>query len=133
NGIVNAFYRRAYAPLAPGTLVEIYGSGLSSGSGQPGLLPLPNMFQGTSVLIGGENAPFVFTSDMQLDVELPADLPPNEQYSLIVSNVGKLSVPQMLTLTSVAPGAFTSTHADGSLVDASHPATPGETLVMYLL
>lgn len=139
---VNNLFIQGGAPLAPGTVTSIYGSGLSSAMpASPGKVPLLNSFQGTSVLIGGLPAPFYYTSDSQLNVQLPAELNPNQTYALIVSANGGISVPQNVTIGSATPGvaAFPDgrliaqhTDANATLVDSAHPAKAGETLVMYL-
>jgi uncharacterized protein (TIGR03437 family) len=143
NGIVNNSYVQAEAPLAPGTVTAIYGSGLTSGmGGSPSEVPLPDAFQGTTILIGNQRAPIYFTSSGQLVVQLPAELQPNQTYSLLVSANGAVSVPQKVTIGSTTPGvvAFSdgrliAQHADAhaTLVSMAHPAKAGETLVMYLV
>ena len=40
-------------PLAPGTIIAVYGSNLAAQTGQPTTLPLATSFNGTSVIIGG--------------------------------------------------------------------------------
>ncbi len=142
NGAVNNLYSQAGAPLAPGTITAIYGSGLTSGAGgSPGKLPLVTSFQGTSVLIGGIPAPLYYTSAGQLNVQLPAELTPNQAYSMLVSVDGAISIPQNLIVGSTTPGVaafpdgrLIAQHTDvkATLVDATAPAKAGETLVMYL-
>src|SRR5262249_45230062 len=56
-GTVNAFYRVLGGSLSPGTIVEIYGSGLASSATSTTVPPLPTVYNGTSVLIGGLPAP----------------------------------------------------------------------------
>lgn len=143
NGTVNNSYVQSEAPLAPGTVTAIYGSGLTSGmGGSPPEVPLPDTFQGTSILIGNQRAPIYFTSSGQLVVQLPSELQPNQTYSLLVNVNGALSVPQSVTVGSTTPGvvAFSdgrliAQHADAhaTLVSTTHPAKAGETLVMYLV
>jgi len=140
NGTVNNLFVQAGAPLAPGTIAAIYGSGLAAGPpGSPGQVPLPSNFQGTSVVVGGLNAPFYYASDGQLNVQLPAELNPNQTYALVVTANGQISTPQNITVGSATPGvaAFAdgrliAQHLDFTLVDANHPAKAGETIVMYL-
>jgi uncharacterized protein (TIGR03437 family) len=138
-GTVNAFYRTAGA-LAPGTVAEVYGSGLATASVSPGVLPLPPTFNSTFMLIGGSSAPLYFLSDGQLDVQIPSELAANQQSSVIVSVNGALTVPDQIDVIPAVPGV--AAFADGrliaqhgldySLVDATHPGKPGEYLIMYL-
>jgi uncharacterized protein (TIGR03437 family) len=142
NGAVNNLNVQAGAPLAPGTITAIYGSGLVSGAGgSPGKVPLVTNFQGTSVLIGGLPAPIYYTSAGQLNVQLPAELQPNQSYSMLVSVDNAVSIPQNLVVGETTPGvaAFADgtiiaqhTDVNATLVDTNHPAKAGETLVMYL-
>jgi len=141
NGTVNNLYIQPGAPLAPGTVTAIYGSGMAGGSpaGQPSQIPLPITFLGTSVAIGGLSAPFYYVSDGQLDVQLPAELNPNQSYQLVVSSNGAITVPQTITIGSETPGVaalsdgqLIAQHLDYTLVDSGHPAKAGETLIMYL-
>jgi len=141
NGTVNNLNGHAGAPLAPGTISAIFGSGLSSmGAGNPSQLPLPTTFQNTSVQIAGLGAPLYFVSDGQLDAQIPAELLPNASYPLVVTNGNAISVPQMVTVTDVAPGVAATTdgqmiaqHGNFAYVTAANPAKPGEILIMYLV
>jgi uncharacterized protein (TIGR03437 family) len=140
NGTVNVFYRVSGGALAPGTIVEVYGSGLASGTANPSILPLPNIFNGTIVVVGGGQVPLYFLSDGQLDVEIPADLPATQQHAIVVSANGALTIPDLIDIVPVQLGvaAYTDGHviaqhgADFSYVTASSPAKPGEVLVIYL-
>jgi uncharacterized protein (TIGR03437 family) len=140
NGTVNVFYRQSGGALAPGTIVEVYGAGLASGVANPSVVPLPNIFNGTIVVVGGVQVPLYFLSDGQLDVEIPADLPPNQQHAIIVSANGALTIPDQIDVVPVQLGvaAYADGHAiaqhgvDSSYVTASSPAKPGEVLVIYL-
>jgi uncharacterized protein (TIGR03437 family) len=140
NGIVNVFDRVPAGAVAPGMIVEVYGSGLASANGNPGSLPLPNSFQGTSMFVGSYELPVYFVSGGQLDVQIAAELPPNQQYPILVSFNGALSLPETIDVNTVqlgiatlADGHVIAQHgADSSSVDSTHPAKPGEIVVMYL-
>jgi len=140
-GTVNAFYRVSGGPLSPGTIVEVYGSGLGTSPTGTGSPPLPISFNGTSVLVGGLSAPLFYVSDGQLDVQIPSELPANQQYPILVSVNGAITLPDQLSVIPLQPtvDALTDGHlvaqhgTDSSLVTASNPAKPGEALVIYLL
>ena len=141
SGTVNPFNRVGGAALAPGTIVEIYGKGLASSTASPGSLPLPQSFNGTFVTIGGLQAPLDFLSSGQLDALIPFELTPNQQYAILVSANNAFTLPDLLDIVPVQPevaglgdGHIIAQHgADYSLVDANHPAKPGEILIIYLL
>lgn len=140
NGTVNAFNRVPAGALAPGTIVEVYGTGLATTQGNPGVLPLPASFQGTSLIVGPYQAPLYFVSGAQLDVEFDTELTPNQQYPVLAILNGAISVPVLtdiapiqLGIAALADGHAIAQHgADSSYVDANHPAKPGEVLVIYL-
>ena len=60
NGTLDIFNPEVGAGLGPGNIVQIYGSGLASQISAPSTLPLPTILNGTTVLIGGVNAPLSF-------------------------------------------------------------------------
>jgi uncharacterized protein (TIGR03437 family) len=139
DGTVNAFYRTVGA-LAPGTVAEMYGTGLASGTVSTGAPPLPTQSNGTFVLVGGISAPLFFLSDGQLDVQIPSELAPTQQYAIVVSSNGALTLPDQIDVVPLQPGVSSfadghiiAQHADGTLIDAGHPAKPGEAIVTYLL
>jgi uncharacterized protein (TIGR03437 family) len=125
--------------LAPGTVAQVYGSGLATASVAPNLLPLPKTYNGTSVLVGGFAAPLYYLSNGQLNVQIPSELVPDQSYPIIVSVNGALTVPDIIDIVPATPGGAAyadghviAQHPDFSLVTAEHPAKPGEYLVMYL-
>jgi hypothetical protein len=63
-GTVNNFNGVAFAPLAPGTVAEVFGSGLATASAQFSLLPLPVQLQGTDIRIGNLPAPLFVASGL---------------------------------------------------------------------
>ncbi len=141
NGTVNPFNRVGGGALAPGTLVEVYGSGLASSVVSPNTLPLPPVVNGSFVTVGPYQAPFTFLSPGQVNVQLPAELVPTQQFPILVSANNAFTMPDTLDIVPLKPAVagFADTHIiaqhspDFSLVDATHPAKPGDFLVMYLL
>ena len=138
NGTVHNLYPRAGAPLAPGTIVAIYGSGFaaapSSASGA-----LPTLLGGTSVVIGGELAPLYYTSPNQINAQLPADLVPDHEYQVLVLSNTSYSTPDTIRIAPATPGVarlangqVIAQHQDFSQVTPDSPAKPGDYLVIYL-
>lgn len=140
-GTVNAFNPVSGGALSPGTIVEMFGTGLSSATTATGAPPLPISFSGTTVLIGGLSAPLYYVSDGQLNVQIPSELPANQQYPILVTVNGAVTLPDQLDMVTLQPGVDASTTgtivaqhgADFSLVTAASPTKPGETIVIYLL
>lgn len=140
NGTVNTFNRVPAGALAPGMIVEVYGTGLATAKGQTGGLPLPTSFQGTSLIVGPYQVPLYYVSSNQVNVEFAAELVPNQQYPVIASLNGALSVP---VITDIAPiqlgvaanssGLVIAQHGVGSAyVTEANPAAQGEVVVIYL-
>lgn len=139
-GIVNTFNRVPVGALAPGMIVEVYGAGLATTKGNPGVLPLPTSFEGTSLIVGPYQAPLYYVSDGQLDVQFASELPPNQQFPVIAILNGAISIPvmsdiaaQQLGVAALDDGHTIAQHgADSSYVTANSPAKPGEVVVIYL-
>jgi uncharacterized protein (TIGR03437 family) len=139
NGTLHAFDPLVGGPLAPGTIVAIYGQNLAALTSQPTTSPLPTTFNGTSVIIGGMPVPLYYVSASQINAQIPFELQPGQQYQVIVSANGALTTPDSIQLSPATPGlaalpdgTLIAQHGDGSLVTASSPAQAGEYLVAYL-
>jgi uncharacterized protein (TIGR03437 family) len=134
DAVVNPFYRVAGSALAPGTLVEIYGSNLTSTAVEPKILPLPRSFNNTTVVMGGTTIPLFYLSPGQINVQLPFEFAPNREYAYVVTHANAFSMPQSVVFSAVQPGLLVvGQKLDGSLVSAESPARPGEYLQLYLL
>jgi uncharacterized protein (TIGR03437 family) len=138
HGTIHNLNPQPGAPLAPGTIVQIYGSGLAPAALQT-TLPLPINVSGTTVIIGGVEAPLYYVSDGQLDAELPFELVAGRQYQILVSANGALTTPDSIDVQAATPGvaafqdgAIIAQHADTSYVTSASPAHPGEILTIYL-
>jgi uncharacterized protein (TIGR03437 family) len=123
--------------LAPGTLAQIFGTGLASKSAAATGTPLPTSLNGTQVLIGGVPAPVSSVSPGLLNVEIPGSLTPGMQYQVVVVANGAIATPDSLQLTPTAPGIATTaagfvsaSHLDGTPVTQAAPAAPGEALTL---
>jgi uncharacterized protein (TIGR03437 family) len=140
NSTLNNFNPQVGNPLAPGTVVQIYGQNLAPGINTPGQ-PLPMNVNGTQVLIGGEQAALYYVSPTQIDAQLPVDLTPEHQYQVLVSANGALTLPQPIYVSAATPGLLTlpdgsvyAQHAaDGSQITAASPAKPNEFITLYMV
>ena len=65
NGVVNAG-SFLLGPIAPGTIVGIFGTRLASQTLSASTLPLPTALDGTSVTVGGQPVPLFFVSTGQI-------------------------------------------------------------------
>jgi uncharacterized protein (TIGR03437 family) len=126
--------------LAPGDVIQIYGVGFAAQTSTPPL-PLPLCAAGTSVIIGGMQAPLFFVSPGQIDAQVPFELPAGNQYQVIVNANNALSTGYTVQVNAVAPNILpfpaateqlVAQRGDGTLVSDDAPAKPGEFLVLYL-
>jgi uncharacterized protein (TIGR03437 family) len=140
HGTLHAFNPQVGAPLAPGTIVQIYGTGLAPTGSIASTIPLPKAMTGTSLIIGGITAPLYYVGPGQINAQIPFELDPNGQYQVIANANGSFTSPITIQLAPVTPGLAAYTDggliaqhaADGSLINDASPAQPGEYVVAYL-
>ncbi len=140
HGTLHVFNPQVGAPLAPGTIVQIYGSGLAPSGTAASTIPLPKAMTGTSLIIGGISAPLYYVGPGQINAQIPFELDPNGQYQVIANANGSFTAPITIQLAPVTPGlaayadgGLIAQHgADGSLINDGSPAQPGENVVAYL-
>lgn len=138
-GIVNAASLHADPAVAPGALITIKGSSLADTQAASGA-PYPTTLGSTSVLLAGLALPLLYASDGQINAQLPYGLPENVPVQLTVQHGTAPSVPQTIDVASAQPAIFTADasgtgqgtirNAAGNTVDADHPATAGDTVVI---
>jgi len=139
NGIVNsAGAPLPPAPVAPGSVISIYGSNFNSSSGTHAggvsatSTPLPTAINGTQVLINSLFAPLYYVDSSQIDAQVPWEVGGASCLTVQVIVNGLPSNLATVALAANAPGLLLVTHAlDGSLVTSSRPAMPGEYLTIY--
>jgi uncharacterized protein (TIGR03437 family) len=126
--------------LAPGAIVQIYGSNLAAQVTPSSTAPLTNSLGQTSVSIGGIAAPLFYVSPGQINAQIPYELAVGNEYQLIVNANGAFSTPAPLQVSAVSPGIATNLttgeiiaqHANYTQVTEASPAQPGEYLMFYL-
>ncbi len=140
NGTLNNLNPQIGGALAPGLVVQVYGSGLAASTGVTSVIPLPTTLNGTSLLAGGLAVPLYYTTPGQLGGQIPFELAANRQYAIVASVNGAVTLPDTIDVNPVSPGvaafpdgSLAAEHADFSLVDAQNPAHAGEVLTMYLV
>ena len=147
DGIVNAAGFAAGRPVAPGSLISIFGANLAEFLGSASSLPLPIALKHTSVSFDFPEegisvpSPLIFTSGNQLNVQVPWELAGLNFAFVKVRIEDSASFVFDLPLADHAPGIFefdlgvtrsgVVTHADGNVVTAQNPARSGETVVIY--
>ncbi len=133
DSVVNAASLASGQPVAPGSLVAIFGAGIGPAVGVGGRSQ--NSLSGVSVTFNGIPAPLLYVSARQINAQVPWEVSGEAQVAVTVNgaSVGQFSVATAPT----APGVFTTAgqaqalHADGTLASVSNPAAAGETLTVY--
>ncbi len=141
SSVVNAASYASGNPLAPGTAVSIFGSGLATGTAVATSFPLPKVLGQTVVTVNGLAAPLYFVSPQQINVQLPYGLS-GSSASVVVKVGGAASQAIAVTLATVTPGIFSLLangsgpaallHLDGGIVSRDAPLQAGETVSLYL-
>jgi len=67
------------------------------------------------VIIGGVPAPVFVVSPLQINFQVPCEMPLTGSVTMTVNNSGAISAGQSVTLAPYAPGVFTYTHVAGSV------------------
>ena len=146
SGVVNgASFALLPNPVAPGSIVSLFGLGFlppfGPREGSAAALPLPLTLLGLSVTVNDEPAPLFFTSDGQVNLQIPYGLVGDEVTVRVTNAAGSREV--IVPLAPTSPGVFSYvqpqslyaaivTHADGGFVTIDRPAAPGETVVIYV-
>ncbi|MGA3019656.1 MAG: IPT/TIG domain-containing protein, partial [Bryobacteraceae bacterium] len=135
-----AGYAPAGNPIAPGEFVSLFGTGLAP-SPKAGLAPYPFTLNGVTVLINGKQAPIQFVSTTQINALVPYSTQ-GPTATIVVQNGTASSNTVTVPVAVTAPGVFALDqsgtgagavlHLNGSVVNASSPATPGEIVEVFL-
>jgi uncharacterized protein (TIGR03437 family) len=134
SGVVNAASSAPFtAQISPGEVITLYGTGFtSSATPVTASAPVPTTLGGVQVTINGVLAPVYYVSPGQINTIVPYTTTNSGALLSIqvISNGAQSNIVQEYSgLTS--PGVFAITHANGTLVTTSNPATVGETLIAY--
>ncbi|MBI4464842.1 MAG: hypothetical protein HY647_09085, partial [Acidobacteria bacterium] len=141
-GVVSgASFAPSPAPLAPGSIISIFGTNLAATTASASALPLPRALGSTSVEINGGAVPLFYVSPTQINAQLPGELSGTTAF-LRVRNGLSTSEPISIALASVAPAIFSKdstgrgegaiTFAASQLVvSAERPARAGDFVQIF--
>ena len=147
-------------PIAPGSLIAIFGTNLASRIAQADTVPYTTSLGGVTVqFVNGAttiDAPLVYVQpdnpaqgvSSQINAQVPWQLAPNgvtASVNVIVSHDGVTSAPTAVTVGPFSPGVFASgtqaivVNPDGTLAwptgsvpgATTHPAKPGDVVIVY--
>ena len=139
-GVVNAASFTPFTTgIAPGELITLFGTGLSTGNSVDATFP-PTL-GGVTVRINGRQAPLYVVSPGQISAIVPYETTTGVA-EIQVSRGGTLSNRVTVYVNRTAPGVFAvpptglgyaaALHPDYSLVTPQNPARIGETIAVYL-
>ena len=114
---MNAASFAAGQPVAPGSLVAIFGNNFATGLASASTIPLSTSLGGTSVTINGIAAPMDFATPGQINAQIPFNvLPPgvNGSVNVVVTNNGVPSPPEPVVINQTAPGILGYGAASGN-------------------
>jgi uncharacterized protein (TIGR03437 family) len=99
------------APVAPGSIISIYGSGLAIAGTSATMLPLPTSLGGTSVTITDSSGvqsplPLFYAGPTQINAEIPQAATTGTATLSVITQSGSQS--GSVTLAAVAPGLFSA-------------------------
>ena len=146
----------AYAEAAPGSYLEIYGTGLA-GTTRTWLErdfnngAAPTTLDDVTVSIGGQPAFISYISPTQVNVQVPANVTVGTVVPVVVTYQGQERTAASIAIRTIAPGLLApesfkvgeyqyvvAQHRSGDFVAnqfipnvPSSPATPGETITIY--
>ena len=121
-GVINA--ANGISPVAPGSLVSIYGSELASGLAQADTIPLGTSMSSVSVTFNGVPAPLLFVSGGQINAQLPWNVLSSGTVGtalVVVTRNHQPSAPLSLQVGPFSPGIFAigniavAINSDGSI------------------
>jgi uncharacterized protein (TIGR03437 family) len=129
------------APLPEGGIASLFGSNLATTITYASEIPLPNSLDNVSVTVNGIPAPLFYVSPLQINVQIPwnALSTPTGTGNIVVTTGTGVSQAFSAPLAATAPALLTTNsgigqaiaiNSDGSLADATHPAKPGDILVL---
>ncbi|MBI3696813.1 MAG: hypothetical protein HY238_18500 [Acidobacteria bacterium] len=139
-GIVNgASFALAPAPVAPGSIISIFGTNLAASTAQASAVPLPTQLAGITVKVNGTPIPLFFVSPGQINAQLPFEAPPGRATAVVTSSAGD-SRSETFNVASSAIGIFPfpssnraiALNQDGSVNGPENPEGRGRVIVVFL-
>ena len=119
-GVLNAASNALGVPLAPCSLVSIYGSGLATGTAVQDVPPLQTVLAGSQLQWSQKPLSLLAAQQSQINAQVPCDLTTDQQLQITVNNNGALSEPQPLPMADYSPAIFTadqSGQGQGAILD----------------
>ncbi len=129
----------AYSSTPPGSIFALFGQNLATRPAGAVTGILPAKLLGTTVTVNGEPAPLFYVDPLQIDAQMPWDIPGNTVASVIVTNGASISNAAAVYVPATGtPGIAVYSadravvmNANGTLNSGSNQAAAGEEVVVY--
>lgn len=133
NGVINAASFAVGQPVAPGSLVSIFGSELAGSLVQADSIPLGTQLGNVSVSFNNIAAPMLFVSSGQINAQLPWNVlsggATSGTVNVVVTRAGTASQPKPVQVGPLSPGIFAVNFGVGPAIainlDGTLAADPG--------
>jgi uncharacterized protein (TIGR03437 family) len=132
------------APIAPGEIVTIFGSGLGPAVAVMGKLAagtaLETKVGDVQVLFDGLPAPIFYAQDQQINLQVPYEIAGRVQTEISVVYQSVVKAKQTASVKSASPGLLTvsggtgpvvASNSDGTLNSTTNPASRGSIVTFY--
>jgi uncharacterized protein (TIGR03437 family) len=139
-----ASFAPAGNPVSPGEFVALFGAGLVT-SNQTAKPPYPTTLNNVTVTVNGTKAPIYSVTHLPQYDQINCLIPygtTGATAKIVVTNGSATSNTVTVPVAATSPGVYSLDqsgvgagaieHANGSVVNAANPASPGETVVVYL-
>lgn len=131
-------------PIAPGTILSIFGTGIGPATTASGKLNaagrLDSDLQGTQVRFDGVAAPLFYASATQINLQVPYAVAERTETEVEIVQGGRVRARFRVPVASAMPGVFTTQNGvgqvvavneDGTLNSAGNPAARGSIVTLY--
>ena len=124
-------------------LISVFGTELAENPGQVAAsVPLPTELNNTEVRLGDKPLRLLFSSNAQVNAQIPFDLNPNTEHQIVVKRGDTISSPENFTVSTAQPAIFATaqngvgqgaiTNAlTGVLADRAYPVRAGDFISIY--
>jgi adhesin/invasin len=141
--VLNAASFKSNAPVAPGMLISVFGNELAENPGQvASSVPLPTELNNTEVRLGDKPLRLLFSSNAQINAQIPFDLNPNTEHQIVVKRGETISSPENFSVSTTQPAIFATAQngigqgaitnaVTGELSDRSKPVRAGDFISIY--
>ncbi len=144
SGAVNGASFAPNSPLAPGSMISLFGSNLGNGIAGAAALPLSTTLSDATVVMAGNSLPLLFADGGQINAVVSAGINTNTSQQILVQRDNTLSIPISVDVAPANPAVFPyplpgDPPQQGAIVNAftyvvadpKAPVTAGDVLAIF--